>query len=170
LPPRESTYEVGAGGLGRLQHVPAGVALQDVVAVEEDDVRAACLRDAVVARGPAPAAVLREPESPYATGMLGGQPLGHLVRTVRAAVVHDHDLDVPQRLLQHGAYGRRQAGRVVVDDHDDRYVRHADGNAGWLAQIHVHPINPKCYGSARLRGVVRSWATWVDGLETARVA
>jgi hypothetical protein len=133
--------EVGAGRLGRLQHVPAGVALQYVVTVEEEDVRAAGLGYAVVAGSSAPAAVLVELEGPYAVRVLGGQPACHSVRPVRAPVVHDHDLDVPQCLLQHGAHGCGQPCLVVVDDHDDGYVRWLGGAA---KQILVHPINPKC--------------------------
>lgn len=114
--------QVGAGGLGGLQHVAARVALQDVVAVEEEHVGAAGLGDAAVAGGAAAAAVLGQPAGADPVGVRRGQSPCHLVRAVGAPVVDDDHLDVVQRLVQDGADGRGQPGRVVVDDDD-----HGDG-------------------------------------------
>jgi hypothetical protein len=149
-------HQVRAGRLGRLQHVPAGVALQYVVTVEEEDVRAARLGDAVVAGSPAASAVPVELEGADPAGVRGGQRPCHVVRPVRAPVVHDHDLDVPQGLLQHGAHGCGQPCLVVVDDHDDGYVG-CDVRCG--KRFLVHPIYPKCPSLNPVRGVGRLGAT-----------
>ncbi len=99
--------QVGAGPLGRLQHVAAGVRLQDVVAVQEHHVVTGGVLDAVVAGRSAAAAVLRQLQRPHPAGVGGGELPGHVEGSVRAAVVDDQNFDSVERLVQYGPDSRR---------------------------------------------------------------
>ncbi len=98
----------GLGGAGR----------QDVVAVEEHDVRGGGGRDAVVARGAAAAAVLRAAHHPH-PGVQGGQFVEHPRRAVAGAVVDRHDLGHHGTLVERGPDGLADQLLVVVGDDDD---------------------------------------------------
>lgn len=124
--------EVGSGPFGRGDHVAAGVAFQHVVAVQEHDVGAGGLLDAVVAGRAAAAAVLRQPEGADPARVRRLQFLGDRVGPVLAAVVHDHDFDPVQGLVQNRLDGCRQTLCVVIDDDDHGDVRH----------VHLDPFVP----------------------------
>ncbi len=110
--------DIRPGFLRRLQHISARIEFQDVVAVQEHDVPALGVLDADVPRLASRTAVLRQLEGSDPPGMTGRELLRHFERTVGAAVVDDHHLDVPERLVQHGLDRGRQPVGVVVDDDD----------------------------------------------------
>ncbi len=113
-------------GVGR----PRG---QDVVAVEEEDVRRGRTRDPVVARGTASAAVLRAVHDLEA-GMDGGQLVQRPRGAVGRGVVHGDHLGDDRALGESRGHGLAHEHGVVVRDHHD-------GNAGSVGA--AHPLDPR---------------------------
>ncbi len=91
---------------------------QDVVAVQEHDVRGGHRVEPGVARGAAAAAVDPAPDHLQA-GLRRGEPVEQPGGAVRRAVVDGHDLAHGRALGERRAHGvRHMRGVVVADDHD----------------------------------------------------
>ena len=114
----------GLFGGGRAQQSRARVAGQHVVAVEERDVVAGRQGDAGVPRPAAATTVDVEPVVADAR-VHCGEGGRHLWCLVGRAVVHDHDLEVAERLFRRRAHRRREMPRVVEADDDDGNRGHA---------------------------------------------
>lgn len=87
--------EVGAAALQGVQHQRVGVLGDDVVAVDEGEVRAGGVPDAGVAGGAEARVLLLDQAEP---GVPGGVGLGDPCAGVRRTVVDHDDLQVPHRL------------------------------------------------------------------------